>query len=423
MQYARTMEKAKTIIHEQINDEKVKEVFFNCFEDTLRNTVKISDDETAFMQTGDIPAMWLRDSSLQLRPYLPFLEEDGELKELVRKVIKRQMKYILIDPYANAFNEEANGNRWDDDVPLQKPMVWERKYEIDSLCFPIQLAYQYWKYTQDASIFDNTFKEVLLTIISIWKVEQNHALSSTYTFQRPGRKNMLVNDGQGSAVGYTGMTWSGFRPSDDACKYHYLVPSNYLAAHILTLIAEIALQVYDADLLKMSALHLREEIKTGIRNHAICTLDVDRILAYEVNGLGDVLLIDDSNMPSLLSLPLITEMSIDDELYHNTRKFILSRKNPYYIEGKYMSGVGSPHTRNHFVWPLGITVEGLTSTSNKVKWDKITMIAYNDANTNFVHESVDPNNPENYTREWFSWANSMYCELVLDYCGLTVRYK
>lgn len=318
--YQEIIAEANQIVRESIDDPKVTAMFENCFGDTLTKTTKYLDDGTVFLVTGDIPAMWLRDSSLQLRPYLPFLGKYKELDQLVKGVINRQIDFILKDPYANAFNETANGNRWDDDIPLQEPSIWEQKYEIDSVCFPFQLAYQYWKYTGDTSIFTETFKKAAQTVLSLWKVEQNHTDFSTYSFQRPETED-LCNDGKGSPVGYTGMTWSGFRPSDDACVYHYLIPSNLFAVRILEIMSEIFEDIYQDGALQLAAKNLSAEISYGIQQYGEIKNDAGQTMyAYEVDGLGNHLLMDDSNMPSLLSLPMLTNMEKTDEKYQTTRK-------------------------------------------------------------------------------------------------------
>lgn len=421
--YQEIIAEANQIVRESIDDPKVRAMFENCFGDTLTKTTKYLDDGTVFLVTGDIPAMWLRDSSLQLRPYLPFLGKYKELDRLVKGVIKRQIDFILKDPYANAFNETANGNRWDDDIPLQEPSIWEQKYELDSVCFPFQLAYQYWKYTGDTSIFTETFKKAAQTVLSLWKVEQNHTDFSTYSFQRPETED-LCNDGKGSPVGYTGMTWSGFRPSDDACVYHYLIPSNLFAVRILEIMSEIFEKVYQDGALQLAAKNLSSEISYGIQQYGEIKNDAGQSMyAYEVDGLGNHLLMDDSNMPSLLSLPMLTNMDKKDEKYQTTRNFVLSKQNPYYFEGTCARGVGSPHTPNGYIWPIALAVEGITGNSQNEKWEKLQLICQNDANTNQAHESFDCHDSTHFTREWFSWANAMFCELVLDYCGRQVRYK
>lgn len=421
--YKGILSQANNMVREHIQDQKVVDMFENCFGDTLTKTTKYLDDGTVFLVTGDIPAMWLRDSTLQLRPYLLFLGKCEEIDRLVEGVSKRQIEFILQDPYANAFNEEANGNRWDDDIPLQKPSIWERKYEIDSLCFPFQLAYQFWKYTGKTSVFTDSFKKAAETVISLWKVEQNHTDFSTYTFQRPGT-NELRFDGKGSPVGYTGMTWSGFRPSDDACFYHYLIPSNLFAVRVLEMLSEIFEDVYQDASLQIAAENLSVEIERGIQQYGVIKNDAGEwMYVYEADGLGNSLLMDDSNMPSLLSLPMLTNHSKTDKIYQSTRAFILSGQNPYYYEGQYASGIGSPHTPKGYVWPIALAVEGITASTQEEKWEKIQLICQNDADTKQAHESFDCDDPSNFTREWFSWANAMFCELVLDFCGHPVSCK
>lgn len=421
--YEGVIKAANDIVQNQIQDEKVKHMFQNCFGDMLKNTIQELEDGSAFVVTGDIPAMWLRDSACQLRPFLVFAGQFDDLDALIERIIDKQMSLILTDPYANAFNAEANGNRWDDDIPLQQPEIWEQKYEIDSLCFPFQLAYQYWRYTDRNGIFNTTMKKAMQTVIALWRTEQDHANRSAYRFQRP-ETGILVNQGLGSPVGYTGMTWSGFRPSDDPCQYHYLVPSNLFAVRVLHIMEELAGSIYRDQELAGEAAQLRDEIAEGIKKYGVVYTDEGKqIYAYEVDGLGNHNLMDDSNMPSLLSLPMLTDVQQEDELYQSTRAFILSSKNPYFYEGRFAKGIGSPHTPDQQIWPIALAVEGLTSDSPTEKWEKIKLISNNDADTNQVHESFHVGNPAIFTREWFSWANSMFCELVLDYCGYTIQYK
>ena len=117
------------------SDSKIAVMFENCISNTLQTTIKVLDDGSIFVITGDIPAMWLRDSACQLRPFLFFAKEDPEIADIISGLIQKQMQCIQIDPYANAFNECANGNCWEHDKTDMKPELWERKFEIDSLCF------------------------------------------------------------------------------------------------------------------------------------------------------------------------------------------------------------------------------------------------------------------------------------------------
>ena len=413
-----TLKEISTNISKNINDDKLKKIFLNCFIDTIDTTVIYNEhDNTSdtFIITGDIPAMWLRDSTSQVEHYLDFVNEYPILKDLFIGLINRQIDCILIDPYANAFNKEANGNKWDNDITKENPWVWERKYEIDSLCFPIRLIYKYWKKTNDSSFFNDKIKEVLNTIVDLWKREQYHFEKSDYSFQRLNcaESDTLCNNGLGNPVIYTGMTWSGFRPSDDACKYGYLIPSNMFASVVLKYIEEIALDIYNDIDLQIKAKILREDIENGINNFGIVeTEEFGKIYAYETDGQGNYNLMDDANVPSLLSIPYIEYRDIDDEIYQNTRKFILSKNNPYFYSGNFASGVGSPHTPDQYIWHIALSMQGLTSNDeNEIKSLLETLINC-DGNTLYMHEGFHCDNPKLFTRDWFAWSNSLFADFI-----------
>ena len=418
------VDSARKIILEKINDEKVADIFQNCINNTLDTTIKMTSDNRTFIITGDIPAMWLRDSVCQIRPYLLFARDNKDIQKMISGLINKHYELIKLDPYANAFNEDANNNGHQDDITEMLPQIWERKYEIDSLCFSLQLVYLYWKITGNVEHINDDLKDVINIIIDLWKVEQNHEENSRYRFERRNcpESDTLEREGLGSKTAYTGMTWSGFRPSDDACKYGYLVPSNMFAVVVLKYVVEIASEVMNDIELAYKAKSLLEEIEEGISKYAIKSDEkYGAMYVYEVDGLGNTLDVDDANVPSLLSIPLIGYRDNDDEIYMNTRKYILSKDNEYYYEGKYAKGVGSPHTPSGYIWHIALAIEGLTTDDMDKKLEIINMMKNTDANTLFMHESFDPNNPSEFTREWFSWANSMYCELVMDYCGLSIK--
>lgn len=418
------VDSARKIILEKINDEKVADIFENCINNTLDTTIKMTSDGSTFIITGDIPAMWLRDSVCQIRPYLLFARDNKEIQKMISGLIKKHYELIKLDSYANAFNEFANNNGHQDDITEMLPQIWERKYEIDSLCFSLQLVYLYWKITGNVEHINDELKDVINIIIDLWKLEQNHEENSKYRFERRNcpESDTLEREGLGSKTVYTGMTWSGFRPSDDACKYGYLVPSNMFAVVVLDYIVEIATEVMNDIELAGKAKELRDEIEVGISKYAIKTDEkYGQMYVYEVDGLGNTLDVDDANVPSLLSIPMIGYRKNDDEIYKNTRNYILSKDNEYYYEGKYAKGVGSPHTPSGYIWHIALAIEGLTTDDMDKKLEIINMMKNTDADTLFMHESFDPNNPSNFTREWFSWANSMYCELVMDYCGLSIK--
>lgn len=390
---------------------------------TLEKTLKLVDSDEYFVITGDIPAMWLRDSSAQVRPFLVLAKEDPEIAKIIKGVLKRQFKYIAIDPYANAFNETPNGRHHGNDYTTMGPWIWERKYEIDSLCYPVQLAYLYYKNTGDTSHFDQGFQLAVDKIIATFKTEQHHE-NSTYSFERFDERpeDTLPCQGKGNPVAYTGMIWSGFRPSDDACKYGYLVPSNMFAVVILQYLAEIYREIFHDNQKVQECMTMVEEINQGIQSFAIVKNQSGQdIYAYEVDGLGNHHLIEDPNVPSLLSMPYLGYCESTDLVYQNTRQMLLSEGNPYYYVGKFGRGLGSSHTPKGFIWDIALAIEALTSNNKQEKLRLIDLLVATDADTGFMHESFNVNDPEEFTRPWFSWANMMFCELVMDYFDIRVQ--
>lgn len=407
------------------DDPAMVELFINCFTNTLDTTVKRMEDGTTHVITGDIPAMWLRDSVAQVRPYLVAAKEDSAIADMLVGLSKRQFFFINHDPYANAFNQEDNGNCWDHDETEMTGWLWERKYEIDSLCYPVQLAYLIWKNTDRTDQFDAEFVRGLHTILKVWKTEQCHEEKSPYSFVRRGcyYTDTLSRDGKGALVkSGIGLTWSGFRPSDDACVYGYLIPSNMFATVVLGYMETIAREVLDDDLLAAEAAALQKEIHNGIESMAIVNnYYYGKIYAYEIDGYGQYLLMDDANVPSLLAMDYLGYEADDREVVENTRRFVLSSGNPYYYEGIQAKGIGSQHTRPDYVWHIALAIQGLTSKTQAEKRRILEMMKATDGGKGMMHEGFDVNDPSRYTREWFSWANAMFCELVLDYCGIRVE--
>ncbi len=394
---------------------KLLPLFRQCYLNTLQTTVQLDDDGTTFVITGDIPAMWLRDSTAQIRPYMSLAAGDEGIRRVIAGLIRRQAKYMLIDPYANAFNQEANGHGHQDDKTQMNPWIWERKYELDSLCYPVQLLNDYVETTHDVSIFDDTIHRMLQTIVSTMLTEQYHDQLSTYSFDRHGvASDTLPLGGRGTRTNFTGMVWSGFRPSDDSCKFGYLIPANMFAVVILEYLSKFAHEIYHDEALANAAHKLRSEIQFGIETYGIVQHPrFGRIYAYETDGYGNYNLMDDANVPSLLSMSYLGYCASDAPLYQNTRAFVLSAENPYYFSGQYAKGIGSPHTPRGYVWHIGLIMQGLTSTDTVEQDALIQMLLSTTGGTNFIHESFHPDQPEQFTRSWFAWANSLFGEFIL----------
>nr|WP_307302549.1 glycoside hydrolase family 125 protein [Paenibacillus sp. SORGH_AS_0306] len=393
-------------------------MFRQCYANTYETTLQRLADGSTFVITGDIPAMWLRDSTAQVRHYLPVAVHDTEVADMIAGVIRRQIFYIGIDPYGNAFNIEDNDHRYDIDLTELNGWVWERKYEIDSLCYPIQLSYLFWKATGRTDLFDESFRTVLHRIIDLWRCEQHHDDHSPYVFMREDcpPSDTLRNQGKGMPTSYTGMTWSGFRPSDDACTFGYLIPSNMFASVVLGYIAEIAIDMYHDERLATKALRLQEEIDFGIENYGtVIHPQYGKIYAYETDGQGNHNLMDDANVPSLLSIPYLGYRAVEDKVYQNTRAFVLSEHNPYYFTGIAASGIGSPHTPTDYIWHIALSMQGLTSTDPLEIKSILDTLASTHADTGFMHEGFHKDDPTKFTRPWFAWANSLFAELVSQY--------
>jgi uncharacterized protein len=389
-----------------------KDSFIKCFLNTAQTTLTAMPDGTSFVITGDIPAMWLRDSTAQVLHYMRFLDEP-HIDALILGLIKRQAYSILLDPYANAFNMEANGAKFTQDEPCQDPEVWERKFEVDSLCYPILLADKYYQKIGSKDFIDETILKAFRKIYEVFKTEQKPAESPYYFIRHncPPQDTMSRN-GRGEPLGYTGMIRSGFRPSDDACKYGYLIPANLFAAITLKRIAHLTEDIMGYEVFSEDCLVLAGEVEQGIDRYATMTLDGQSVYAYETDGLGNYLFMDDANVPSLLSLPYLEVCGNEDQLYISTRKAILSHRNPFYYEGTAACGVGSPHTPHRYIWPISLCMRALTSTDDDEIYAMLKTLATTDAGTGFMHEGFDADDPEKYTRSWFAWANSLFGELV-----------
>lgn len=403
----------------RIGDAILASLFVNCFPNTLDTTVEPGTFEgkpdTAVV-TGDIAAMWLRDSSAQVWPYLRFAANDLPLRKLLEGVIRRQVRCLLIDPYANAFMADLNAPplEWSrNDQTEMKPGVGERKYELDSLCYPIRLSYGYWKQTGGTEPFDARWQAAMRLVVQTMRVQQcKHGLGP-YHFQRttPTPTETLGESGFGNPVNPVGLIASGFRPSDDACIFPFLVPSNLFAVTSLRQLAEIAAFIFHDTALAAEADALAADVETALRQHAVATTQEGTIWAYEVDGFGSQVLMDDANVPSLLALPYL-HSSPDPALYARTRAFVWSDRNPWFFQGSAGEGIGGPHEGKDMIWPMSQIVYALTSTSKPEIRQALHMIRNSAAATGFIHESYFKDDPKHFTRAWFAWANTLFGELV-----------
>ena len=387
-----------------------------CYLNTIETTVKQCDNGDYFVITGDIPALWLRDSAAQLRPYIPLCKSDPALCEIIKGVIRRHSFYVSLDPYSNAFNEAASDRgHGTDETDFYSGYIWERKYEVDSLCASVYLTADYVDATGDRSVFDDALHAMLRAIVDTFIKEQRHTEASTYFFRRTDcpETDTLPQDGKGNPTAYTGMTWSGFRPSDDRCLYNYLIPSNMMCVVAMKKAAKLFEEGYQDGNYAEKCRKLAAEVQRGIETYGIVDHPkYGKIYAYETDGLGHHVLMDDANSPSLLAMPYLGYCDRNDPLYLNTRRFILSEDNPFYFSGKAAKGIGSPHTGPDKIWHISIVMQILTGTDPAEKEACLKLLAATHAGTNFMHESFHKDDPADYTRPWFAWANALFAQML-----------
>jgi meiotically up-regulated gene 157 (Mug157) protein len=412
----KTIERVKS----GVGNKELGWMFENCFPNTLDTTVDfgtVDGRPDTYVITGDIDAMWLRDSSAQVWPYLPLLKEDAELRQLIAGVINRQTRCVLKDPYANAFYKDASKvSEWKSDLTDMKPGVHERKWEIDSLCYPIRLAHGYWKATGDASPFDGEWRDAVALIRRTFEEQQRKSGRGPYHFMRRTeiQTDTVPGRGYGNPAKPVGLIYSMFRPSDDATVFPFLIPSNFFAVVSLRQAAEMLEDIRKDSNLAKECRALADEVETALKTYAIVNHPAaGRVYAYEVDAYGNYYCTDDGNVPSLLSLPYLGAAKVNDELYQQTRKMLLSDKNPYYCHGTAANGLGGPHVGVDMIWPLGVIMQGLTSDNDKEIKECLATLQHTHAGTGFIHEAFHKNDPMKFTRAWFAWANTIFGELVL----------
>ncbi|KTT98010.1 Tat pathway signal protein [Sphingomonas yabuuchiae] len=419
---SKAVEAEITRISKMIADPELRWMFGNCYPNTLDTTVlslgEVNGKADAFVITGDIPCLWLRDSAAQLRPYLHLVKRDPALGRLFRGLIGRQARSILIDPYANAFMQDPTAKTnlsWalKDDTEM-KPGVAERKWEIDSLCYAIRLAHDYWRETGDTTPFDAEWKASARAIVKTFREQQRKEGPGPYRFRRSAPEpTETLYRGYGLPTRPNGMIHSGFRPSDDACLYGQFVPANLFAMTTLRELAALSNAVGEPALAQ-DATALAAEVEGALKQFGTMTLPSgERVWAYEVDGYGNAVFMDDANVPSLSGLAYLRCVDVADPLWHRTVAACWSKANPWYFEGKALTGIGGPHTGPGQVWPMSIITRALTSSDPALLRSSLSMIRGSHGGTGFIHEGVDIDDPAKFTRDWFAWANGLFGELVV----------
>lgn len=402
-----------------VADKELGWLFNNCLPNTLDTTIYLENKPNrrlTYVITGDIDAMWLRDSSAQVWPYLPFMKKDKNLQDLVLGLINKQSECILIDPYANAFyNDPTKKGEWFSDHTDMKPGLHERKWEIDSLCYPIRLAYHYWKTTNDTTPFDDTWVQAQELIYKTFVEQQRKENLGPYKFERTTARgtDTLQVDGYGYPVNPVGLIVSSFRPSDDCSIFPFLIPSNLFAVVSLRQSAEIMRKVKNKPDVASKYEALANEVEAAIKQYGIVDHPTHgRVYAFEVDGFGSYLMMDDANVPSLLALPYLGAVDVNDEVYQRTRAFILSEKNPFFFKGSAGEGIGGPHIGRDMIWPMSIIMRAFTSKDDAEIKKCVQMLKNTHGDTGFMHESFHKDDPKKFTRHWFAWTNTLFGELM-----------
>ncbi len=468
----------------------VAAIFKRAALDTLCHTIfyKSGDEENdgrdlTFVITGDIPAMWLRDSTNQVQPYLMLLARDkvaqpsgwAELRDVLRGLINQQAEFLMMSVYSNAFCNQSlspgNCGKMENDHTYM-PSVWlnyvrENKYELDSIAAFLRISRQYYQATGDSSFADSEWLTAIGAVRNALKAQQAPSTAIYSAFFAANADSGAVACGPDCSYpselkqhfGYPDYYWfarsdwdptesqvagigfpttpvnfpdqatlirSNFRPSDDSTIFPYLIPANAMIAVDLAGVAKVLGAIGQTDL-QQEFTSLAKMITAGILQMGVVQHPITkaRVLAYEVDGYGNALFMDDANVPSLLSLPYLGFVDGTDpelvEIYKDTREQLLDpRYNPYFFRSSdgQIEGVGSPHTGMLRIWPMSIIMRALTSSDQTEKDNALQMLvaiaqAPTGSNKNVMHESVAVQDPSMLTRDWFAWANSMFGELVM----------
>ncbi|MGN5375898.1 glycoside hydrolase family 125 protein [Sphingomonas hankookensis] len=409
-------------VSRMIADPELAWLFANAYPNTLDTTVRmgrVDGKPDSFVITGDIPCLWLRDSAAQVKSYLHLAQQDPKLRELFRGLIARHARSVLIDPYANAFMEDpaARTNlEWSQvDETEMKPGVAERKWEIDSLCYSMRLSHGYWATTRDATPFDAQWADAMRAIVRTFREQQRKDGPGPYKFQRASRQpTETLLAGYGAPTRKVGMIHSGFRPSDDACQYPLFVPANMFAVTTLREMAQVANGARSDSALANDATALADEVAAAIAQYGTMKLPDGRdVWAYEVDGFGNAIFMDDANVPSLSSMAWLGCVPASDARWQRTAAAAWSDANPWFFKGTAGEGIGGPHQGMDYIWPMSLIVRGLTATDDATILKCLATLKRTHAGTGFMHEAFEKDDATKFTRDWFAWANGLFGEFVL----------
>lgn len=419
-----------------ITDPDLARLFENTFPNTLDTTVRWhhnGSDPQSFIVTGDINALWLRDAHKQVQIYSPLAKSDPAIQKLILGLINTQSDYVLSHPYCNAFQPPPqsgiafNYNAENDAIfpRVNLNIVFECKYEIDSLASFLAIGNVYYKDTGDSSFVTPSWLNALSRLLRVLTEQaiptystSGHKLPNYYLFRRntnTGTETLNL-EGAGNPVnGNTSLIRSAFRPSDDATIYQFFIPGNAFMSVELRRTATL-LEKLNHNNLAAQLRTLGEDISRGIYQHGTYNHPVfGKVFAYEVDGFGSVSIMDDANTPSLLSLPDMGFVEANDETYLNTRRMILSKEgNPYYLKGQFFEGIGGPHIGTRFAWPMSHLVAMRTTDDDDEIARRLNLVKGSTAGLGLMHESVNVDLPHSFTRSWFAWCNSEFAKTILD---------
>ncbi|KAI0399953.1 glycoside hydrolase family 125 protein [Xylaria palmicola] len=430
----------------RIKNMTVDSDLFRLFENTFPNTIDTAikwrgfaanntEEELAFIITGDIDAMWIRDSANQVAPYKMLLKsKDGDLASLFRGALNLQARYLIISPYCNSFlpppeadlHAQPNGAVYAVTPPYDRNIVFTCNFELDDFGAFLQLSHDYYTATGDLDFFGrfqwiHAVQSILAASDALRQPTYGPDgawIPPAYTFQSQTMTafGTLGNNGMGYPVNDTGMVRSPFRPSDDSAVYDFQIPANMMLARYLEAAAVIMERLPNAPRgLAGEMRDMAAGVRAGIERFGVVTAPGgQRIYAYEVDGFGGQHLMDDANIPSLLSAPALGYLDANDTVYRATRKWVLSRANPWWCQGPVLNAVGSPHIKPGAAWPMAAIMRAMTSDDDDEIINAIWEVLQSTDRYGLIHESVNSFDAGQWTRSWFGWGNAVFGQLIME---------